>query len=130
MATFTNLDTIHRATTGAVAPATWGDAVNDDMNVLNTSLRWLSGASKNWSSAAFIVADTVSFTAASGGTVITFGTAFTTSSLVVCSMKSSASATSITADVFTATGFTVKVWNGSTQVTSGTFYVFYIAIGI
>lgn len=29
-----NLDSVHRASTGAVAPASWGDQVNDDVNYL------------------------------------------------------------------------------------------------
>lgn len=32
MAGFTNPDTVHRASTGATAPAAWGDTVNDDIN--------------------------------------------------------------------------------------------------
>lgn len=31
---WTNPDTVHRASTGVVAPATWGDTVNDDLNYL------------------------------------------------------------------------------------------------
>lgn len=34
MATWTNPDSVHRATAGAVAPYTWGDTVNDDLNFL------------------------------------------------------------------------------------------------
>ena len=37
MAGFTNPDTVHRASVGAIAPAAWGDTVNDDINFLASS---------------------------------------------------------------------------------------------
>jgi len=40
MVAFTNPDTIHRASTGAVAPAAWGDTVNDDLNALYGDTAW------------------------------------------------------------------------------------------
>lgn len=40
MAIFTNPDNIHRASVGAIAPAPWGDAVNDDINFLYGDTGW------------------------------------------------------------------------------------------
>jgi hypothetical protein len=40
MPAYVNLDSIHRATTSAVAPAIWGDTVNDDLNVLYGDTAW------------------------------------------------------------------------------------------
>lgn len=44
MATFTNPDSVHRASTGAIAPATWGDTVNDDINFLYGDTAWIGAA--------------------------------------------------------------------------------------
>jgi hypothetical protein len=43
MPAFVNPDTIHRASTGLIAPATWGDVVNDDLNALETSITTING---------------------------------------------------------------------------------------
>ena len=50
MATFTNPDTVHRASVGAIAPAAWGDTVNDDLNFLYGDTGWtaVSSFSNGW----------------------------------------------------------------------------------
>lgn len=131
MASFTNLDTIQRPSTGAVAPASWGDAVNDNCNFLDQRLQWFLGSAQYWDAGVFMQADTVTFTAASGGTTISFGKNFTTTNVVVLGdLVTSGGATSLTIGAVNASGFTVKVWDGSTQVTSGSWNVRYIALGI
>jgi hypothetical protein len=37
---FVNPDSIHRASVGAIAPAVWGDTVNDDLNYLYGDAVW------------------------------------------------------------------------------------------
>lgn len=130
MATFTNLDTIQRPSSGLVAPASWGDAVNDNCNVLNTVLQWANGAVANWSSGVQLICDTVEFTAASAGTTIDFPVScFSSWAIVVATLVTTGSATSLSVGTTTSAHFIVKVWDGTTQVTSGSFNLNYIAFG-
>src|SRR6204780_5697 len=48
---YTGLDSIHRASTGAVAPASWGDAVNDDTAFLYGDAAWtnITSFTNSWS---------------------------------------------------------------------------------
>lgn len=73
------------------------------------------------------------FTAASGGTVITFPRAFRHVPVVVISEGDIAGTAPVTyRQIYastTTTSFKIKVFSGSTEQTSGTFRIAYIAAG-
>ena len=130
MPTFTNLDSIHRASTGVVAPAAWGDQVNDDMNVLNATLQYANGGALKWDSGAFQQTDKFTFTASSGGYTFAYPVAYSSWSIAVVTLQTTGLAQSVTIGATSATGFVIKAWTGSTQVTSGSITVTYFAIGV
>ena len=129
---FTNPDSVHRASSGAVAPSGWGDTVNDDLNFFNSTLLRVAGTTGagQWSDLKGIQVVTVTFSAISGGQTITYPVAYSSWSLpVVCLGDRAGTETSVTAKSPTATGFKAQVFNGSTEFTSGTFRINYFVIG-
>lgn len=121
----------HVWTTGEVVTATnLNTYIRLNLDALSQSLQVISGnGSAPTTPGVKVQIVNITFTAASGGTAITYPVAFSSWSIPVA-VDGGTVGTTVVCRSPTTTGFTAFAFNGSTQITSGGFQAFYAAFGV